>query len=299
MTPDNVEFYKNLVENMSDGVYFVDRHRRIQYWNKGANRLTGYRADEVVGRYCQDDILCHVDMEGKNLCRDGCPLTACIADGNSHTDTVFLRHKMGRRVPVLVHVEPIRDRSGAITGAVEVFSDSTVLHQTQRRTKELERLAFLDELTQLPNRRFLEMSLNTALAEFQVHHDTFGVLMFDLDDFKEINDSCGHAVGDIALQEAGTSLSGSVRPNDIIGRWGGDEFIAIIRSVNAEGLRQMARRCEMLVRETHIPAPDGNRRALSASVGAALVQPEDTPASIVQRADELMYAAKQSKGAAR
>ncbi len=159
MTPENVEFYRNLVENMSDGVYFVDRHRRIQYWNKGANRLTGYKAEEVVGRYCQDDILCHVDMEGKNLCRDGCPLTACIADGQSHTDTVFLRHKMGRRVPVLVHVEPIRDASGTITGAVEVFSDSTVLHQTQRRTKELERLAFLDELTQLPNRRFLEMSL--------------------------------------------------------------------------------------------------------------------------------------------
>jgi diguanylate cyclase (GGDEF)-like protein len=264
MTPDSVEFYKNLVENMSDGVYFVDRHRRIQYWNKGANRLT-----------------------------------ACIADGKSHEDTVFLRHKMGRRVPVLVHVEPIRDANGIKIGAVEVFSDSTVLHQTQRRTKELERLAFLDELTQLPNRRYIEMSLTTTLAEFQVHNDSFGVLMLDLDGFKEINDTWGHAVGDLALQEAATSLAGSLRPNDIVGRWGGDEFVAILRSVNRTTLDQMIRRCEMLVRETQILAPDGKRLPLSVSVGGTLVHSGDSAEAILQRADERMYHAKQAKGAAR
>ena len=297
--PKNVEFYKNLVENMSDGVYFVDTHRRIQYWNKGAEQISGYTGEEVVGRYCQDDILCHVDIDGKNLCREGCPLTECLADGKSHQSTVFLRHKKGGRVPVLVNVEPIRDAEGRITGAVEVFSDSTALHQTQRRTRELERLAFLDELTQFPNRRFLEMALSTSLAEYGVHHQPFGVMMLDLDRFKGVNDSHGHAAGDLVLQEAAKSMGGFVRPTDILGRWGGDEFVAIIRVIDMDSLLKMARRWTILVRETQVLGPNGNRISLSVSAGAAMVVEGDTVESLMKRADAAMYAAKQAKGAGR
>ncbi len=100
VTPTNPSFYKTLLDDMSDGVYFVDRDRRILYWNKGAIRLTGYQSEEMVGRCCQDNTLCHVDAAGRNLCHDGCPLTASISDGGSHEAPVFLRHKQGRRVPV-------------------------------------------------------------------------------------------------------------------------------------------------------------------------------------------------------
>jgi PAS domain-containing protein len=73
-------FYKELLDNMSDGVYFVDRERRIVYWNEGASRLTGYAAEDILGKHCQDDILCHVDLDGKHLCQEGCPLSASIDD---------------------------------------------------------------------------------------------------------------------------------------------------------------------------------------------------------------------------
>src|SRR5208337_2268949 len=116
-----------------------------------------------------------------------------------------------------------------------------------RKAEAMKRLAFLDHLTELPNRRFLEMSLGTALAEYQVHHDAFGVLAFDLDKFKMINDSFGHDFGDRALQQVARTVVGSLRLDDVVGRWGGDEFLALIRNVDHTILAVLTERCVTMV----------------------------------------------------
>jgi diguanylate cyclase (GGDEF)-like protein/PAS domain S-box-containing protein len=288
------QFYKELLDQMSDGVYFVDIERRILYWNEGAYRLTGYRAEEVLGKCCQDDILCHVDATGRRLCYEGCPLSACIAGGDMQQANVFLRHKQGRRVPVSVRVQPIREADGSIVGAIEIFSDNSAQMDTRRRIDAMQRLAFLDHLTQLPNRRFLEMSLKTALGEYQVHHDPFGVLAIDLDGFMEINDTFGHSCGDRALQEVARTLTASLRPTDILGRWGGDEFLGIVGNVTQEVLGKLAERCVVLARQTSISSNDERNIFLSVSVGAALVHRDETIEELLQRADDLMYRSKTS-----
>ena len=89
LVPTDPGFYRELLDNIGDGVYFVDRERRIQYWNEGATRLTGYKAEELLGKCCQDDILCHVDYSGKKLCHDGCPLAATISDGSIKRQMFF------------------------------------------------------------------------------------------------------------------------------------------------------------------------------------------------------------------
>jgi diguanylate cyclase (GGDEF)-like protein/PAS domain S-box-containing protein len=294
MIPSDPRFYKELLDHMSDGVYFVDRDRRILYWNEGAFRLSGYTAQELVGRSCQDDILCHVDYEGKRLCQDGCPLSASINDGRSHEANVFLRHKEGRRVPVTVRAEPLREADGSIVGAIEIFSDDSAQVETSRKIDAMKRLAFLDHLTQLPNRRFLEMSLRTALAEYQVHEDPFGVLAFDVDELKTINDSYGHGCGDRALQEVGKTVAGSLRPTDIVGRWGGDEFLAILRNVNHEILTSLAKRCVLMAARISLPTSDGEAISLSISLGATLAHQGETAEELIHRADRLMYQSKAS-----
>ncbi len=288
--PPDSAFYKDLLDQVTDGVYFVDRERRIVYWNKGATRLTGYKPEEVLGRSCTDEILCHVDASGNRLCRMGCPLSASIEDGEDREAPVFLRHKRGRRVPVLIRVRPIRDANGSIVGAVEIFTDASSRLAALRRDKEMERLAFLDSLTHLPNRRYLEMSIRTAFHEFQVHADPFGLLLIDLDHFKAINDQFGHPAGDLALQEVGETLVGALRTTDIIGRWGGDEFVAVVRHVDTEILDRLAGRCCALVAQTKVKST--NQIALSVSVGGAVVQPGDTYTSLMQRTDDLMYRSK-------
>jgi diguanylate cyclase (GGDEF)-like protein/PAS domain S-box-containing protein len=254
--------------------------------------LSGYTAQELVGRSCKDDILCHVDYEGKNLCQDGCPLSASIEDGGTHEANVFLRHKQGRRVPVTVRAEPLRAADGSIIGAIEIFSDDSAQTEARRKTESMKRLAFLDHLTQLPNRRFVEMSLNTALAEFQVHKDPLGVLAFDLDKFKAINDGYGHECGDRALQEVAKTVVGALRPTDIVGRWGGDEFVAILRNINHEILTSLAKRCALMATQISLPSGDGATISLSISVGATLAHPGETGAELIRRADGLMYQSK-------
>jgi diguanylate cyclase (GGDEF)-like protein/PAS domain S-box-containing protein len=292
LTLSDASFYKNLLDHVSDGVYFVDRERRIHYWNEGAVRLTGYERNEMIGRFCQDDTLCHVDAAGHELCQQGCPLTACVADGQSHEAQVFLRHKQGRRVPVRVRVQPIRNAEGSVVGVVEIFSDETAHVTAQRKTEELERLAFLDLLTQTPNRRFLEMTLQTSLDEFKVHEDPFGLMMIDLDRFKRINDESGHDVGDRALQETAKTLSAALRATDVVGRWGGDEFVAIVRHVDTLCLTMLAERCCSLVRRTTLRTGEDREIALSVSIGAALATQEDTVETLFKRADGLLYQGK-------
>jgi diguanylate cyclase (GGDEF)-like protein/PAS domain S-box-containing protein len=284
-------FYKVLLDNISDGVYFVDRERCIRYWNKAAERLTGYSSAEIVGRFCNDDILCHVDAAGCNLCKEGCPLTASIADGEMHQAHVFLRHKKGRRVPVFVRIQPIRGENGKIIGAVEIFSDDSIRHGAQRKTEAMARLALLDPLTQLPNRRFLEMSLCTAWSEYNVHHDPFGVLLIDLDYFKRLNDTYGHISGDRALQEVAKTLTGTLRPTDIVGRWGGDEFLAIVRNVDSTTLKELAMRCVCMVAKTVVLSSE-DPVFLSVSVGGALAQPDGSTEHMILCADERMYRSK-------
>jgi PAS domain-containing protein len=87
------EFYKRLLDSLNDAVYFVDRERRIVYWNKGAERITGFSSDDVLGHLCYDNLLSHVDGKGQELCRGHCPLSATMADGEAREAQVFLRHK--------------------------------------------------------------------------------------------------------------------------------------------------------------------------------------------------------------
>lgn len=292
IVPKDPAFYRELLDHIGDGVYFVDRERRIQYWNEGARRLTGFTAEELLGKSCQDDLLCHVDQSGKRLCHDGCPLAASMREGTPNQSNIFLRHKLGGRVPVSTLVQPMRGANGEIIGAIEIFHDNSAQLDAQRKVEAMNRLAFLDHLTQLPNRRFLEMSLDTALNEYRVHKDPLGVILLDVDEFKKINDTLGHSGGDQALQEAARTLVGSLRPTDIIGRWGGDEFLAITRNVDGKTLRRLAERCVSLIAQTSIVGIEGRRVALSSSVGAVLSRPGENAEELVQRADELMYQSK-------
>ena len=186
------DFYKNLLDNLYDGVYFLDAERRITYWNKGAERLTGYGADEVIDCYCRDDILMHVDEMGNKLCEtDLCPAVKTLRDGRLREEELFLHHKRGHRVPVSIRVAPIPGPGGLVVGAVEVFSDNTSTVQTRQVIQELQKIALLDPLTQVGNRRYAELNLRARLAELERYGWPFGILFIDLDHFKEVNDRHG------------------------------------------------------------------------------------------------------------
>lgn len=290
------EFYRQLLEHIADGVYFVDRERRIQYWNRGAERITGFNATEILGRFCHDAVLNHVDSEGRLLCRgNGCPLTECMCDARQHENQIFLHNKEGRRVPVKVRAQPMFDEQGQVVGAVEIFSDATAEFELRRRTDAMQRMAFFDHLTGLPNRRYVEMTLRGLLNEARPPQSAFGILLFDLDSLKRLNDSFGHGAGDAALREAGQAVASALRPSDVVGRWGGDEFLALVHNVNAEILYELAERAVATTGRKHVTVREG-QVPLSISAGATLVQSGEALEQLLERADGLLYRSKSQGG---
>jgi diguanylate cyclase (GGDEF)-like protein/PAS domain S-box-containing protein len=287
----SLSFHAKLLDSLHDGVYFVDRERKILYWNKGAEELTGYSASEVVGRACFDNILMHVNANGCSLCLHGCPLGQTIADGQRRENEVFLRHKLGHRIPVSVRVAPIADNQGTIVGAVEVFSDISAKKHIERRVGELEDLVFLDPLTEVPNRRYIELKVRQAIQEVEQFDRKIGLLMVDVDNFKQVNDEHGHDIGDAVLKALCRTLSHNLRSGNVMGRWGGEEFLVIVGGTSAERLEFFAERCRMLIAESSIPLPAGELR-VTVSVGATLMRRDDSDQSVIKRADELMYKSK-------
>lgn len=290
--PFESQFHKTLIDNLYDGVYFVNAERRITYWNKGAERITGHPAEEIVGRFCNDTILDHITDDGRHLCTEGCPLLATIQDGELREAEVHLRHAKGYRMPVLVKTSPIFGKNHKVVGAVEVFSNNLSLFKMKRRISELEQSVFRDALTGIGNRKWLEIKINAALQEFHHHQIPFGLLFLDIDRFKAINDAYGHQEGDHVLQSAAQNMTAHLRSTDVCGRWGGEEFVAILYNMDRDSLLQVAEKLRAMIANSTIHI-NGKSVSVTVSIGAALTREGDTLDTLVERADRLMYRSKQ------
>jgi diguanylate cyclase (GGDEF)-like protein/PAS domain S-box-containing protein len=290
---DPTSFYKGIIDNLFDGVYFVDQDRNITYWNKGAERITGYPADEVMGLSCRDNVLNHVTEEGFPLCNNGCPLSACMNDGLPREADVFLHHADGHRVPVLVRASPMYDKDGKIIGAVETFSADTGLSTIRKELRELRQSSQLDNLTGIANRHALDARLHGIIAEQKEQKEpSFGIMFIDIDDFKKVNDTYGHDAGDKVLQMVAQTIQKNFRRSDVVGRWGGEEFLAILVQVNStKSILKIAEKIRMLIEHSRLDI-DNHHISVTVSIGAVLLSDEDTIETVINRADQLMYQSK-------
>ncbi len=283
--------YQRILENLHDGLYIVDRNRVITYWNKGAEQISGFMASEVVGKSCADDILTHVDDKGNNLCSGVCPLAASMSDGKGRKALIYMHHKDGHRIPVAVRVSTVKDSDGKVIGGVELFTDISHQAANQLRVQELEKLALLDNLTQLANRNYMEKEILSKFEEHKRFGTRFGCLFMDADYFKSVNDEHGHAVGDAVLQSMARTFVANARPFDLYGRWGGEEFIGIVRCEGVEDLASLGERLRMLVESSYIVHED-KKISVTISIGATLFAEDDTMESLLKRADALLYKSK-------
>lgn len=284
-----------LVMSLFEGLYTLDRERRITGWNRAAEGITGYSAGEVIGSRCSDNILMHVDSQGNEMCSRACPAAACMNDGQYREAKVYLHHKMGHRVPVQVRVFPSTDGNGGATGAIELFKVVDSSEKMTSKIRMLENQAMTDPLTKLPNRRFVEDGIEASIALFKRTGVPFAAIFIDIDDMKMVNDEYGHAAGDRLLETVARTISSCARPRDIIGRWGGDEFAGYLPGTSLEGARILAERLGKLIAHSAVTVSNDEIR-VTVSVGVSLVNENDTLHSIVDRADGIMYEVKKSGG---
>ena len=285
------QFVRTILENLSEAVCGFDLDRSLIYWNRGAERITGFKAEEVLGKKCSMGILMHVDDEGRPLCSSGCMLVDAIRKRAVHNAELFIRHRDGHRLPVSVRFAPLIDDDDQVVGALQVFSEASAGRAASERIRELEKLSFLDPLTNLANRRYTDMSLRGRCADLAKGGPPFGVVLLDIDDLKRINDEYGHDAGDMVLRAVAQTLLLGSRPFDVKGRWGGDEFIAIVSNVEEAGLLQAAERFRALIEATSVQYGDKELRT-TASVGAAMAVPDEGIRALIRRADQKLYESK-------
>jgi len=280
-----------ILTNLFEGVYFVDKNREISTWNKGAEQITGFSANEVVKRRCYDNILNHVDENGIALCFQGCPLQATMNDGKAREAEVYLQHKKGYRVPVTVRAIPLYNDEKELVGAMEFFSenknDKILLNKIEQYRKESNE----DSLTKLSNRRYLEAIIESKIREFRTVNIPFGIAFFDIDDFKKVNDTYGHEIGDEVLKIIAKTTQVNLRNNDFIARWGGEEFVIVFSSLDRSGISIVSEKVRHLIETSEIRSDESNIH-VSVSIGSTISIETDTVESIVKRADELMYISK-------
>jgi diguanylate cyclase (GGDEF)-like protein/PAS domain S-box-containing protein len=284
--------YKYILNGIKDGVYFVDKDRKLTFWNKAAEEITGFKADEILGRHCYDNILNHVDSQGNELCHNGCPLHKSLEDGKIRDNLVYLHHKDGQRVPVTIHIMPLVE-NGEIIGAVETFTDDSSTASYMENLDELKMIAYQDQLTSLPNRRYLDNSLENALTTYHELDMPFAMAMFDIDKFKDFNDNYGHDVGDEVLVMVSKIFKALTRNDDVIGRWGGEEFIGIFVNVNQEELDKILNRIRILVEKSSLRYKTQDLH-VTISIGGTIIKSGDTLESLQKRADDLMYQSKKN-----
>lgn len=246
----------NYLGQLFEGVYLVDKDRKILYWNQSAETITGYSAKEVINKSCYDNILMHVDVGGKELCLNGCPLQASVEDGQIHTVSVFLRHKQGHRVPVTVRSVPLKDDHGMVDCVMEVFT-RTDQSTSGEQLKSLARKAFIDSLTGLPNKEYLENKLKSMLAS-KVPGDIsqWGILFVDIDNLREIAKEQGMAAADATVKVAAKTIRENLQTGEIAARWDAGLFLLVTGVDKKAVLLNWANKIKALLEQSTVPGYD-------------------------------------------
>ena len=291
------ELHKALLDHLDGGIYMVDRNRRILYWNRGAEQISGYLAQDVAGHFCQGDLLMHCDGAGRGMCGKGCPLLTTMVDGSPREHTLFLRHRHGHRIPVRVRARAIYDSSGAIIGAVEVFEQLTAPAAIDRRP--LNEHGCLDPLAEVANRAYGEFKLGQAVDVMRAFGITFGWLAVELDDVDKLEHRYGHGLVDAAVKMMARTLDSNLGPLDSVTRWGRTEFRIEVHSCWGQGLADLTAKLLALARASNLEWW-GDPVRVTVSIGGVMAEPGDSSESLESRVAGVLAksrSARSSQGA--
>src|SRR5579871_326097 len=277
------------LQSIGDGVITTDEHSRVEYLNPVAEELTGWRVEDAMGRTL-DEIFRAFHEETCEPLEN--PLASAIRrlrPVKSVRPMLFIRRD-GNEIYIESTASPIRDGTGTVTGGVLVFHDVSESRELNRR---LRYHASHDVLTGLVNRREFENRLERALRSAKARETSYALCYLDLDQFKIVNDTCGHSAGDALLGQVGQLLKSKVRWRDTLSRLGGDEFGVLLEACSldealrtAEGLREAVRNCRFQWEDRTF--------RLGVSIGVVPIAPENEDvASVLSAADSACQAAKE------
>jgi PAS domain S-box-containing protein len=276
------EIFRAVVDHLDTGVYVVDRERKILYWNRGAEAVTGYLSQEMVGRVCGDNLLVHCDAHDNELCSADCPVTDALRDGIVHEADIYLRHRAGYRVPVRVRVLPLRNEEGRVVGAAEIFLPEPFGTPRPDRGSALEGCGCLDLGTGLPDPAFTRAYLHEEAVLFGQHRIPFGTIALHVNQMDAFQNLHGAEAAGAMLRVVAQTMRHALRAQDFVGRWRRNTFLAIVPHCDQPYLEKATRRLLQIVGSAGLPWW-GDVLAVKVTAETALMCDGETMESLRQR----------------
>ncbi len=273
-------------DNSQEGIVLTDQNEKILSVNRAFTEITGYRDDEILG---QTPRILKSDRHGRDFYQK---MWRCLKEHGSWQGEIWNRRKDGQVYPELMSISAVSDEQHQISHYIALFSD---ISQAKESQQKLDYLAWHDPLTDLPNRSLFCSHLDQATKSAQRNHRSFAVLCFDLDHFKDVNDSFGHLVGDALLKKVADRLRSRLRESDMLARLGGDEFVLLLEdSVDSNRVTMMAEEILHLLQQPICLTETDLEVQVSVSIGIAVYPEHGRDAlELLQRADSALYRAKQ------
>jgi len=273
----------SVFESSLDAIFVTDEDFRVVTANPSFSRLTGYENGDVERQPTEKFLSDPSNPEQTRQIR------AALREQGFWQGELWARRSSGEAYPCLLSMVRVHEQAGEPVNYIGFFKDLTETLEAKRRIEEL---AFTDALTGLPNRVLLKERFDFAIAHANRSKNRFAVLFIDLDRFKQINDSLGHAFGDRVLIEVANRITACLRQVDTAARLGGDEFVLLLNQIDAAGAEAAARRLLQSVQQP--VALDDMSFALTCSIGIAMFPDDGTDMEeLIKNADSAMYAVKE------
>ncbi len=278
-----LQLAERVIQSSFEGIIVTDENVRIEFVNPAFTQLTGYTPEEAIGR--TPDLL----SSGRHDAEFYQRMWQSLTNHGYWRGEIWNRRKTGELYLELLTITAITDDNGKVTHYAGLFTDIT---QDRRNEEQIRQLAYYDALTGIPNRRLLEDRLDHAIRHAHRTGMLLAVIFLDLDEFKQVNDSLGHAVGDELLLQFTRRVRGCLREDDTLARLGGDEFIVLLPEM--ENLNHVVAVADRLIGINDQPYQvHGSSLKIGSSLGVSLY-PEDgrTVGELINGADVAMYRSK-------
>jgi GGDEF domain-containing protein len=273
---------RTILDNLQTGLYVTDRERRIVFWNKGAEKITGYMRHTVVGHLCCETLQFGQGKKMCAFCGSGCPPDETLSDGVSIDAHVYLHHKAGYMIPVRVRTAAIRDTHGSVVGIFRAFEEQQAVLGTSREI--LASHGCLDDISGVPNHRYTEFHLRESLLGFAEYNLPFGILCIAVPEIDRVREIYGKEAASAILRmvaQTGVHILGT---STFLGRWKENEFIAIVMNCNSAELEKRGADVQRVGSSSHITWWD-DRISTEVVVAQTRVRPGDTLETLLSRAE--------------
>jgi diguanylate cyclase (GGDEF)-like protein len=274
----------------------VDRGYKIVFWNVGAERITGFLRQDVLGRPCADNILGGSSETGEDPRMDPAnPISVVLRDGKSITAEASFHHKAGHQVPVRLAAVPVRNSKGIVIGAAESFDEGFTAPDRNRRQSIRAEHGILDEKTGVACSGFIESQLQEQLALYCKYPIPFSILCIQVDGLDNFRHSLGAEAGLVILRAVAQTLENCIRPNDCLGCISEDHFLTILSECSELQLAAVADRLRESVHQEDMRWW-GKMISVTVSLGGATVRSGDDARTLLERARKSLQESKMHGG---